>query len=304
MNRSLLLVVLLLALVAIYWFVNKSEPVAQTNVPLIVADSASVSYLKITTATDTIEMRKEGDGWKVGGAKPYPANAQNIGRALQKLDQMTRKAIVTEKEDRYPDFEVDNAKGVLVDVTSGGKEQSVVLGKPSPSMQTSYARIPGEDEVWEVGGNPASAFRRPKADWRDKTLTALPMDSIRKVTITFADEQIVLAKADTTWSGTSNGKAFPASKSQIERVTRMLSKINTVEFADTLSDATFATPLCTVLAEMADGSSTELKLVKRDDKQYFVRKSGALSDFVIYNSTADVLMKRPADLVDKPKPAN
>lgn len=304
MNRSLLLVALLLALVGIYWFVNKSEPVAQTNVPLIMADSASVSYLKITTSADTIELRKEGDGWKVGGAKPYPANAQNIGRALQKLEQMTRKAIVTEKADRFADFEVDEAKGVQVVMTSGGKEQSVVLGKPSPSMQTSYARVSGEDEVWEVGGNPASAFRRPKADWRDKTLTALPMDSIQKVTITFPDEQVILSKVDTSWTCTANGKPFPAAKSQIERVTRMLSKINTIEFADTLTDAMFANPTCTVIAEMADGSSTELRLVKRDDKQYFVRKSGALSDFVIYNSTADVLMRRPADLVEKPKPAN
>jgi hypothetical protein len=303
-NRSLMLAGLLIVLFGVYWFVNKSEPVAQTNVPLVNADSASVSFMKIVTATDTVELRKEGDGWKVSGAKPYPANSQNVGRALQKFAQMTRKAVVTDKPDRYAEFEVDGAKGVQVVVTSGGKEQTLILGKPSPSMQTSYARVEGDKEVWEIGGNHASTFRRPRADWRDKTITTLPMDSIRKVTITFPTEQVVLSKVDTTWSGTMNGTPFTAAKSQIERVTRLLSKMSAVEFSDTLSDAAFSTPECTVLAEMSDGSSTELKLVKRDDKQYFLRKSGALSDFVIYNSTAEVLMKKPDDLIEKPKPAS
>lgn len=303
MNKTLVLAAVLFALLAIYWVMNQSEPVAKTNVPLVPADSASISYLRIITSADTTELRKEGDGWKLIGEKVFPANTQNVGRALQRFAQMSKKAMVTDKPDRYPEFEVDASKGVLLNFTSDGKEHSLFLGKAGPTMQTSYARVEGDKEVWEIGGNHASAFRRPPADWRDKTITALPMDSIRKLTITQEGSTLVLEKQDTVWSSTENGTPFPAVKQNVERITRMLSRMNTVEFADTLSDETFALPKATVLAELLDGSSTELKFVPRDDKQYFVRKSGALSDFVVYNSTAEVLLKKKDDLIEKAKPA-
>ncbi len=303
MNKTLVLAAVLFALIAVYWVVDQSEPVAKTDTPLIVADSASITSLKIMTLADTVDLRKEGDGWKVFGAKVYPANEQNVGRALQKFSQMSKKAMITHKTDRHAEFEVDSANGVLVNLTSNGKDQSLYLGKAGPSMQTSYARVEGSSEVWEIGGNHTSAFRRPPADWRDKTITALPMDSIRKVTLNYDGKLLVLEKQDTLWSGTEDGAPFAASKPQIERVTRMLSRMNTVEFADTLSDETFAAPKATVLVEMIDGSRTELKLVPRDDKQYFVRKTGSQSDFVIYNSTADVLLKKKADLVEREQPA-
>lgn len=303
MNKTLVLAALLFALIGIYWVVNQSEPVAKTDTSLVDADSASVTAMKIMTATDTTDLRQEGDGWKLMGAKVFPASAQSVGRALQKFSQMSKKAMVTDKPERYAEFEVDGSKGVLVNFTARGKDQSIYLGKAGPTMQTCYARLEGSKEVWEIGGNHASAFRRPPADWRDKTITAIPMDSVRTLTIVKEGTTIELTRQDTVWSGTENGVSFPAVKPQIERLTRLLSKMSTVEFADTLTDATFATPMATVNIVTLDGKSTELKFVPRDDKQYFVRRTGALSDFVVYNSTADVLLKKKEDLIEKAKPA-
>lgn len=304
MNKTLVLGAVLLALIGIYVVVNQSEPVAKANVPIVEADSADVTALRIVTSTDTVDLRKEGDGWKILGAKVFPANTANIGRAVQKFAQMTKKAIVTEKPDRYSEFEVDGTKGVMVTVTAKGKESTLILGKAGPTMQTSYARLEGSKEVWEIGGNHASSFRRPSSDWRDKTITALPMDSIRVVQVKHDNVELVLSKQDTNWTSTENGVAFPGVKQQIERVTRMLARMNSVEFADTLTDATFANPTATVNVEMLDGSRTELKFVPRDDKQFYVRRTGAMTDYVIYNSTAQVLLKRKEDLVDKPKPTS
>lgn len=301
MNRGLLLIVVLAGLLGIYWFVSSKEPIAKTNVPIIQADSAAVTYLKIISAQDTVELRKEGDGWKVWGANPYPANEQNVGRALARFAQMSKKAMITDKPDRYEEFEVAGDNAVHLTVTSNGKEQVLHLGKPGPTFQTSYARVEGDKSVWEIGGNHTSSFRRPAADWRDKTITTFAMDSVSKVTITYPTTQLVLVKSDTAWTATENGSAFEASKPQIERITRLLSRMSTVEFADTLSEATFANPECSLNVEMQDGSRIELKLVKRDDKQYYIRKTGAKSDFVIYNSTAEVLMKKKDDLIEKPK---
>ncbi|MCB1059180.1 MAG: DUF4340 domain-containing protein [Calditrichaeota bacterium] len=303
MNKTLVLAAVLFALIAVYWAMTSKEPIAKTNIPLLAADSASVTELEIITATDTTDLKKEGDGWKLMGAKVYPANPANVGRALQRFSQMTKKAMVTDKPERYGEFDVDSDKGVLVNITTNGKHESVFLGKAGPTMQTSYARLEGSDEVWEIGGNHTSAFRRPPADWRDKTITALAMDSISHVTIRHDGETLDLQKQDTLWKASENGVEFPAVKQQVERITRMLSRINAVEFADSLSDETFTNPKATVHAEMMDGSTVDLAFVPRDDKQYYVRKKGALSDFVLYNSTVEVFFKKKDELLDKEKPA-
>jgi hypothetical protein len=302
-NKTLVLVAVLFALIAVYWAVSSNEPVAKTNVPLLQADSASVTAMEIITSADTTELKKEGDGWKLISSKVYPANAANVGRALQRFSQMTKKAIVTDKPERYGEFEVDSDRGVLVNVTSNGKTESLFLGKAGPTMQTSYARLEGEKEVWEVGGNHASAFRRPPADWRDKTITALAMDSVAHVTITHDGLTLDFQKQDSIWKATENGSAFPASKPQVERVTRMLSRMNTVEFADSLTNETFANPKAEVHAVMMNGETIDLLFVPRDDKQYYVRRSGAQSDYVLYNSTVDVFLKKKDDFLEKEKPA-
>lgn len=302
MNKTLVLAAVLFALIAVYWMMSTNEPVAKTNIPLVLADSASVTALEIITSADTTTLKKEGDGWKLMGAKVFPANAQNVGRALQRFSQMSKKAMVTEKAERYGEFEVDSNMGVLINVTSNGKQESLFLGKAGPTMQTSYARVEGSSEVWEIGGNHASAFRRPPADWRDKTITSLAMDSISRVTITHDGLTLDLQKQDTTWKATENGVAFPAAKQHVERITRMLSRISTVEFADTLSDETFASPKAVVHVEMLNGAPVDLAFVPRDDKQYYVRRTGALSDYVLYNSTVEVFLKKKDDLLEKEKP--
>ncbi len=303
MNKTLVLAAVLLALIGLYVVLNQNEPTAKLDIPLVEADSADVTAMRVVTVSDTVELRKEGDGWKIMGAKAFPANPQNVGRAVQRFGQMTRKAIVTDKPDRYGEFEVDGVKGVQVTLTANGQERTIFLGKAGPTMQTSYARVEGSKEVWEVGGNHASNFRRPAADWRDKTISALAMDSVRVVTVRHDGRELVLTKQDSVWSSTENGVAFPGMKQHIERITRMLSRINAVEFADTLGAAFFDAPKATVLVEMLDGARMELKFVPRDDKQYYVRKTGALTDYVLYNSTVEVLLRKKEDLVDKPKPA-
>ncbi len=303
MNKTLVLAAVLFALVGIYWVMNQSEPVGKTDIPLVQADSASVTAMKIITASDTTELRKEGDGWKIMGARVFPANPQNIGRALQRFSQMTKKAMVTDKPDRYGEFEVDGVKGVLVNFTANGKDQSLFLGKAGPTMQTSYARVEGDKEVWEIGGNHASAFRRPPADWRDKTITALPMDSIRKVFDYARWSNAVLKSRTLLGMRPRTARTVSGDQAECRACDQITFTMSAVEFADTLTDATFATPKGVITVEMMDGSRTELLLAPRDDKQYYVRKTGALSDFVIYNSTADVLLKKKDDLIEKAKPA-
>jgi hypothetical protein len=286
----------LVILVMIYFLMQKSEPVVEPGQAFVQADSAQITQLTVQFTDDTVTLVKEGESWVIqDGGRNYPANATNVGRALQRFNQMTRQAMITKKADRLAEFQLDDSNAVRVTFTQNGKAETILLGKAGPSFQTMYARRDGSDEVWEISGNHTSSFKRKAGDWRDKTITKLTMDDVTKLEFRYPTETITAVKADTTWHISDGKTEFDAPNNLVERVTRLLSSMNAVEFVDTLPDADFATPDMQLLATLNTGETIDLKLKKKDDEQYFIRKNGALSDFVIYNSTANVLMKKAGD---------
>ena len=81
--------------------------------------------------------------------------------------------------------------------------------------------------------------------------------------------------------------------------------MSTVDFADTLQPATFDPPPFELQAELSGSEPLTLRLAPKDAEgnQYFLRKNGAATDFVIYKSTAQVLMKHVDDFKAKPAEA-
>ncbi len=173
------------------------------------------------------------------------------------------------------------------------------------SSGNSYARLDGSNEVWEVSGNNAATFKRKAKDWRDKTITQFDAASVNKITLRYPDQTITLTREDTTWKVETGRETFAAEKGSVDRITNLLSRMSTVDFADTLSATAFDPPKFELLAEMTSGEPVNLRLAPKDEEgsQYFLRKAGASTDFIIYKSTADVLMKRPDDFKAKPADA-
>ena len=95
---------------------------------------------------------------------------------------------------------------------------------------------------------------------------------------------------------------FVAEKGSVDRITNLLSRMSTVDFADTLQTARPSNRRnlnCRPNWPAARPSTLSLAPKDEEGNQYFLRKNGASSDFVIYKSTAQVLMKRPDDFKAK-----
>jgi hypothetical protein len=296
MKKNLSLVIILLALVAVYFFVvQEKTPVVSIDRPLVEADSASITKLVIHSAENDVELIKQGDGWMVNGTKPYPANERTLGTALKRFSEMSKKALISEQSDRFSDFEVGDSAGVKVTVQAGGKSTTLILGKAGPTFQTSYVRLAGSDEIWEISGNHRGTFDRKSVDWRDKTINQYENADFTKLELIYPDQSFTVGKQDTVWHLKSAKMEFDADTRLVERLTRMLSRMNTVEFADTLGEDIFANPSFQLLAELTTGETVDIKLVSKDEEKFYLRKAGAMSDFVIYKSTANALMKMPTD---------
>jgi hypothetical protein len=300
MKRSVLLIIVLIVLLGIYWIVQSHKPVVKANRPFVEVDSAKVTSLILKTADDSVEMAKQGEEWMLTQPVQYPAAAKTIASTLGQFRTMTRLSMITENPDRFREFQVDDSAGVKVTVGGGKKNVTFYLGKMS-SAGNSYARLDGSNEIWEIAGNAASMFKRKARDWRDKTITEIPAADFRKITLIYPDQTIILTQVDSVWKVTDNRGQFPAAKGTVERITGLLSRLSTVEFADTLSPAAFDKPELHLQAELADGETLDLKLIPKDAEatQYYVRKDGAKADFVVYKATANVLMKKSDDFKEK-----
>jgi hypothetical protein len=301
MKRNLILIGAFALLLIVYLLTRSSEQVVSTDRPFIQCDSAKVTSIKVENKDGKIELAKQGEDWTVVGATEYPANKRSVGDAVSKLGQMKKLSMITEKSDRYAEFEVDDETATRVSVTQQGKTTVFLLGKAGSSMQTSFARLQGSKEVWEIGGNYAGTLKKKPTEWRDKTITDLNMADIKKVTLQYPKNVISLALVDSVWKVDAGKAQFDGDKSLVERLTRMISKISTVEFADTLAPDAFNNPELHLVVELSSGDPIDFKLIPKDAEgsQYFLRKAGARTDFVIYKATYTALAKKADDFKKK-----
>ncbi|HEY3296183.1 MAG TPA: DUF4340 domain-containing protein [bacterium] len=305
MKRPVVLLAALVVLLGIYWLVQKSsKPVVEADRPFVQVDSAKVNKLNVVASGESVEMVKEGDNWNMIRPVTYPAASKTVQSAIGKFKDMKRLTLITSKRDRFREFQVDDSAGAKVTVGDGKNSYTVWLGKMSPSGN-SYARMDGSDDIWEVGGNNAGTFKRKAKDWRDKTITELNAADIRKITIRYPSETMMMERQDTMWT-VSNGKtSFIGTKGPADRITNLLARMQTVDFVDSLAPTAFDASAATITVELTSGSPIELKLIPKDAEatQYFLRKTGASADFVIYKATAEVLMKKTNDFKDQPAKA-
>ncbi len=303
MKRSLLLLVLLVVLVGIYWLVQSKEPVAPPDRPFVSVDSAQVTSLRIETATDTVALAKRGGGWMLTYPREFPATVRTIDMALGKFAEMKKLSLITNKPDRFNEFQVSDSAGTKVTVEAAGKTTVFYLGKGGPTATTCYARLDGSNDVWEIAGNQTPTFKRSARDWRDKSISEINRDNFVAFTFGYPNETFSVTLVDTNWVANRGTEKYDADKNQVDRVVGLLSKMSGVDFADTLSASAFDQPDLHLTVETRDRQALDLKLIPKDEegKQYFLRKAGALADYVIYKSTADVLMKKWDDFKPKPK---
>ncbi|RPH95437.1 DUF4340 domain-containing protein [candidate division KSB1 bacterium] len=306
MKRSLVLLVVLVVLLGIYWLVQSKRPIVSAARPFVECDSAKVDFLRIQTAADTVEMRKEGEQWTVTYPLKYPAAQKTVTAAVGKFREMEKLTLITKNTSRHGEFQVDDALGVKVTVGQGKKTTTIYIGRSGPTGQTSYARADGTNDVWEIGGSQSATFKRKVKDWRDKTITELNQADFRKIVLEYPDHKITLTLNDSLWDVDAGKEKFVGTKDLVGRLTGMLSRMSGVDFADTLAPNAFNASVFHLQAELNDGQSVDLRLIPKDPEgnQFFLRKAGAQADYVIYKSTAGALMKKAEDFREKPETAS
>jgi hypothetical protein len=304
-KQTLILIGIAIVLLIIYLVSRSKTPVKREAEYFVKVDSAAIQKIEIGTGENLVVLEKRSDKWWVTNPMEYPANAQFTSDLVSKLSDLQIENLISEQADKQELFEVNGEKGTKVAIYAGGKEPStIIIGKMNDNYRHTYMRKADSDKIYLIKGVYKSYLTRKVKDWRDKTIASYDKDQLQGFVFTYPNKTFELTKSDTEWTVKSGTEQFVADKGIVERLLNMVHNLQCFDFMDSLDTRLydFSKPAFQLKITTTSDQFT-LKLLPEDKeaKKYIVEKEGAITHFVIYESTAKVLMKDIDEFRPKPK---
>ncbi len=293
-KQSWILVIVAVVLLVIYFVSQQGTPVKRVADYFVEIDSAEVSKVEIKHKDVELTLEKRGDQWWLTDPVEYPANARFGEDLASKLSDLRIENLISQQVEKQEMFEVTDSQGIAVTVHAGGDPITILMGKVSEGFRHTYMRLADSRDINLVKGVYQSYFTRNVRDWRDKTITKSNKEDFTGFVLTYPDRSMELTKLDTGWVAKIGDEEFAAKENIIGRLTNLLGNMNCFDFMDTLdtqkydfSKPDFQLKVTTLTNEF----TFKLLPVDEEAQKYILEKDDALTHFLIYQSTAKVLMK-------------
>lgn len=270
---------------------------------LIQVDTASVSEIRLYPASgqrEEIRLQRQGGKWLVkNNTMQSEADNGSANSLLHSIVHIQAERIMSRSKDKWDTYKVGDTTGTRVLVFAGG-DQPVAewwIGE-APSQGgvsgggLSYVRLPGDNEVYAVGGYLNPQFDKAFNDWRNKTFLRLAKEQISSIHATGA-AGFSLQKKDAVWT-------VDEQKADSTLVTRYLNKIyskNLNDFADNFTASSDPDAVLTI--GMDDGKAAVSAW--KQDSTWVVSSSQRRGVFfrVRDNVLKEEIWTDPKDLVAK-----
>ncbi|HEX2956142.1 MAG TPA: DUF4340 domain-containing protein [Chitinispirillaceae bacterium] len=286
-----------------------------------------IAALEMSDANGKVRIQRKGDIWILGnaGAKSatpanpilgdtapavadaheFQADSASLVAVLEKIVAIKKDQLISTNVEKQSLFEVDSAKGILVDVfdQTGKSRGSFRLGKNGPDYSSCYLRMTGSNEVYMVGGNIRYSFFTDNKRWRDKTIIKFDQNTASNIAIMKKDGSKIVLGKDSTWS-IKEPIQSPAKVSEIQTILSGLSRMTAADF-DTLTQdspsAGFGSPELAVAITLNNNTVKSVIFGnKNGSSQYYVKTDGkphvylvGESEFNKFNVAVDQLKEVP-----------
>ena len=166
-----------------------------------VADGAALEIVRFEAdAADPIEIaaaESGGEAWVVNG---LPADSAGAARLWQALADMEVGDLVARNPTNHERMGIADGSATRMTVSGEGFEDTIILGDAGPRFGTTYARVPGEDEVYLLLADLSSHASRGLDAWRSKRMVAVDTASVGRIEVERDGEIYALARGDSAWT--------------------------------------------------------------------------------------------------------
>ena len=197
MNKNTIIALGVFGLLIVLTIVSTSEKAERgmQRMSLTHVETERIDKIKIS-GKKSAELVKQSDHWTVQGKR---ADKNAVKQLLEAIGKVASKDLVTTNQERFAELEVDEEKGLVTEVFSGGKSRATfVVGKIAAGGAV-HIRV--KDEVYLVKGVRPTLFARDASAWVDKKLFEVKLGEVNRVEVALRGEPpYALVKKEKDWS--------------------------------------------------------------------------------------------------------
>ncbi len=268
-----LLVLLLAGLGAYIWFVErKQEPKREGERPkvtLLAVDKAKARQVTLSSSGgDTIQVVKEGAGWKLVSPFAAPADSSAVESMLTSLEKLEADEVVSDQPGDLVQYGLATPSRTVSALVEGAKDPlSVQFGAKAPDGSSVYAKTPAGPKVYLVPSWVEGSFDKKAFDLRDRDLLHVKRDDVRQLAVSGPEGDYALARTDAGEWAFTRPLATRAGRWSVDGLLGTLENLRMEKVAEeNASDpkqlASFGLdkPARTVSLVMSDGSTRTLQI--------------------------------------------
>ena len=180
-----------------FWSRRQDTVTGAWRLPTVAA--SAIDTVTILHGADTVVLaRTPGEPWTVNG---FAAASGTVDDLFGALKDTAPPELVAESPSSFSRMGVDSAAAWLVRLGSHGTPVlRLFVGGRGPGFDASYVRVPGDAHVYVLEGQLGSVVERGVDAWRDKTIAAVPPESVATVEIERARSHVTLARRGSQWT--------------------------------------------------------------------------------------------------------
>jgi hypothetical protein len=311
MNSLLIAAIVLAALSGVLYWSNHRKPAepavkisADTPPKILTLAEADIAKVDIKKRSgDEVTLAKNDAGkWQIMGAKPLPADQNEVSSMLSTLSSLSSERLIEEKATNLADYGLAQP-AVEVDVTEkDNKAQRVLIGDNTPAGNAVYVALAGDPRVFTLANSSKTSLDKSAKDLRDKRLLLFEQDKLSRVDLTAKKVDIEFGRNKDQWQ-IVKPKPLRADDSKVEELIRKLgdAKMDLSASDDDQKKAAAAyssgTPVAT--AKVTDASGTEELQVRKNKEDYYAKSSAVEGVYKVGSDLGTALDKSVDDFRNK-----
>lgn len=293
MNKLGIVSILVIALAALVFLKTSTRRAEETQTPTITVE---VPKLK-ADAVDELELSgpdkpkvrlvKKDGAWRVAEPVDAKADENAVTTALTKLSELDVASVAATLKKNHEKLEVDEKSGTHVIAKGAGK--TLLDGYIGAYRSGStMLRLQGQEAVAAVRGSIRFAFSKEIREWRDRTITEVPTESVQMMTFVNSKGRLQFKREGEGWKqvlGKGEKPIEPLDESKVKGVLGTASSLKATDFAEAgvAADQVGLGDDAGILTLLVKQESGESQIVYRigaqKDQSYYLRKDG---DEIIY----------------------
>lgn len=187
--RILLLVLgILVIITAIYIFIQRAP---ETKKPFA---NTEITRIEVKSKDTLSVLEKVGETWKLVEPIDFPVDTSLFYPFLRKLKDLEIDEVVSKREAKHSDFEVDT-KGVELKIHWDNRSKTLIVGKMAGDFMHWYLRFPPASETYLSKGLSRFLIDKRPNDWRDHTIFSFNSQDVTELHL----EGKKLVRNDTLW---------------------------------------------------------------------------------------------------------